>query len=163
MGIQFTLPAQAKLVEGLSPSADAGGRSGAWVSLKNAIKAYVLVHVTQGNAAPVTLTFQQASDVSGTGAKALTGNLRIWSDEDFATADALTEQTAAQSITSSAAVKHKLCVFEIIPQTVMDVNGGFDCFQVVTGASNAANITQALYVLTPLVYQQATPPSAMIN
>lgn len=164
MGVQFQLPAQASIVEAISPAADAGGRSGAWISLKNAIKAYVLVNITQGNAATVALTFQQATAIAGTGAKALaSGNMRIWANQDVSVNDTLTEVTAAQSFTTSAAVKNKLVLFEINPAEVMDINNGFDCIQVITGASNAANITQAVYILTPLGFSQATPPSAVLD
>lgn len=163
MAVQYSLTAQAKLVQGLAPAADAAGRSGAWVSLKGAHKAYVIFHTTQGNAATIALTFQQASDVSGTGAKALTGNMSIWANQDTATSDTLVAQTAAKTFTTSAAVKNKMVVFEIIPQTVLDVNNGFDCIQIITGSSNAANITFAGYVLTPLGYQQETPVSAVAD
>ena len=39
---------------------------------------------------------------------------------------------------------------------------GFDCVAIQTGASNAANITQAMiYVYSD--YQQAQPPSILVN
>jgi hypothetical protein len=52
-------------------------------------------------------------------------------------------QTAAATFTTSATTKVKRIVFEIVPEQCMDVANGFDCIAVSTGASNAANITEA--------------------
>ena len=53
-------------------------------------------------------------------------------------------------------------VFEIDPAT-LDLAGGFDCLCVKTGASNAANITAASYILTAPRFAGATPPSAVVD
>ncbi|MBU2548370.1 MAG: hypothetical protein KKB20_08180 [Proteobacteria bacterium] len=157
---KICLPEQAKMIEALEPAADAAGRTGAYVSLKNAGRAFVVVHIDQGNAATVALTVEQATAVAGTGSKALTNNAPIWANQDCAAGDTLVRQTDAKSFTTSAAVKHKMVVFQIDPAS-LDVANGFDCITVKSGASNEANITQALYILTDLRYAQATPPSAI--
>jgi hypothetical protein len=146
----------------LAPAADAAGRTSGYFSLKNALKAWIVVHVNQGNAATVQLSPLQASDVSGTGSKAITAT-PIWSNADTATiATPGTKQTDAVNFTTSAAVKDKIVIFEITPEQCMDVNNGFDCIAVQTGASNAANITAAeLFVLGS--YAQASPPSPLAN
>ncbi len=156
---QFTLPNEAKLVEALAPATDAAGRNAAKVSLKNASKAYIIVHIAQGNAATIALTPQQAQDVAGTGAKALSAAVPIWSNLDTAASDTLVRRADAVSYTTDAAVKNKIVVFEIDPAQ-FDIDNGFDCLFFSTGASNVANLTQAEYLLTDLRYQQATPPSA---
>ncbi len=157
----ITLPEQFKIVEALTPGADAAGRTGDYVSLKNVVKAWIVVHVDQGNAATIALTPKQAKDVAGTDVKALANAVPIWADEDCAASDALVAQTAATSFTTSAAVKHKVAVFEIDPVR-LDVAGGFDCLTILTGASHAANITAAMYYLQT-TYPQATPPSAIVD
>lgn len=162
MARQFSLPAQAKIVELLAPAADAAGRTSSYISLKNGHKAYIVAHLTQGNAATVKFTPLQASDVSGTGSKVISAT-PIWSDLDTATSDALVSRTAAADYTTDAAVKNKVVVFEITPEAALDVNNNFDCIAVSTGASNAANITQAMLIITPLRYAQATPPSAIVD
>lgn len=161
MARQFQLPAQIPPVSLLSPAADAAGRTSSFRSLKNALKAYIVCHVNQGNAAQVTLSPLQGSDVSGTGSKAITAT-PIWADEDEATSDALVSKTAAATFQTSAATKDKVVVFEITPEQCMDIANSFDCIAIQTSASNAANITEAmLYVLG--AYQQATPPSTVTN
>lgn len=137
----------------LVPAADAGGRSSSYFSLKAAEKAYIVVYMNQGNAATVALTPEQATDVAGTGVKAISAT-RIWVNQDAAAGVALAKQTDAVSFTTSAAVKHKIVVFEV-SKDCLDVGGGFDCVRVTTGASNAANITSAMLYVKPK-YASAT-------
>lgn len=161
MARQFSLPIQSKWIECLAPATDAAGRTGAYASLKNAHKAYVVFHVTQGNAATIALSLLQATAVAGTSSKA-GPSVPIWANQDLAASDTLVAQTAGNSFTTSAAVKHKMVMFEVDP-SYLDVANGFDCITISTGASNAANITQAWIVLVPIRYEQATPPTAMTD
>lgn len=163
MARQFSLPAQAKPVSALEPATDAAGRTGGYVSLKNAHKAYVVAHITQGNAATIALSLSQATSVGGANAKAVANVMPIWANLDVAASDALIARTAAASYTTDAGVKKKIVIFEIVPEAVLDIANGFDCVAVVTGASNAANITSAQIILVPGRYQQATPPSAIVD
>jgi hypothetical protein len=157
----ISFPEHFKIVEGLTPAADAAGRTGDYVSLKNCLMAYVLVHMDQGNAATVALTPYQATAVAGTSEKVLANAVPIWASQDWGTSDALTRATDAVNFTTSAAVKHKAVLFQIDPAQ-LDVEGGFDCITVKTGASNAANITAATYFLVTR-YPQTTPPSAIVD
>jgi hypothetical protein len=161
MANSFTLPEAAKIVNLLAPAADAAGRTSAYVSLKNAHKAYIVVHMTQGNAATVLLSPLQASAVAGTGSKAAPTS-RIWANLDTATSDALARATDAATYTTDAGVKLKVVVFEIDP-SALDLANGFDCIGISTGASNAANITAAVAYLTPLRYPAASPPTAVVD
>ena len=151
----------AKLVEAILPDDDAAGTTGDYVSLKNVHMAYVLFHVQQANAATIALTIEQATDVAATGTKAITVSVPIWANEDCATSDTLVRQTDAVSFTTSAAVKNKQVVFQIDPAT-LDLANGFDCITIKTGASNAANITSAQYMLVSR-YPSATPPTAITD
>lgn len=155
------IPEAVQIVEALAPAADAAGRTSAFVSLKNAQRAWIVVHVDQGNAATIALTPKQATVVAGSDGKALTNNCRIWAGQDLASSGALTRQTDAKDLTTSAATKHKLVIFEIDP-AALDVAGGFDCIGITTGASDAANITSALFILEGR-YGSATPPSAIVD
>lgn len=157
--MKITMPQQMKIVEGLAPAADAAGRSGAVVSLKNCGKCYIVAHITQGNAATIALTPKQSSAVAGTGKKVLANVVPIWADLDTATSDTLARATDAVNYTTDAAVKNKVVIFEINPAQ-LDTANNFDCISLDTGASNAANITQVLYYLTDLRYAQTTPPTA---
>lgn len=161
MSRQFSMVAELSPVSLLAPAADAAGRTSSYRSLKNADKAYVLVHINQGNAATVAITLLQAKDVSGTGSKALAAT-PIWLNDATASSDALVAQAAAAGFTTDANVADKLVLFEIEPEACLDVANGFRSIAVQTGASNAANITEAkLHILNS--YKQATPPSSYTN
>lgn len=160
MAHHFTLPEQAKLVEALAPAADAAGRTSDWISLKNAHKAFIVVSITQGNAATIALTPNQATAVAGTGKKVISAT-RIWANLDTAASDTLVRVADAANYTTDAALKNKMVVFEIDP-SALDVAGGFDCVAIDTGASNVANITQATFYIVPR-YAGATQPSAIID
>ena len=162
MASSFSLAQQAQIVSALAPAADAAGRTGAYVTLKNAHKAFIVVHIAQGNAATVGLTLLQATAVAGTGSKALSANQRIWAALDVGTTDALVRQADAASFTTDAALKNKLVLFEVDPAS-LDTANGYDCIAVVTGASNVANITAALYELMPLRFDGNPPPSAIVD
>lgn len=163
-GRQFSMPYEIPPVNLLSPAADAAGRTSSYRSLKNALKAYIVVHVNQGNAAQVTLTPLQATDVSGTSSKAVNA-VPIWLTADDSTSDALIAQAAAANIQLSATTKDKIVVFEILPEAAMDVNNttlAFDCIAIQTSASNAANITEAMLFIVGS-YRGTTPPDPNAN
>lgn len=159
MHIQLT--EQFKIVEAMPNATDAAGRTGDYVSLKNAVMAWIEVAITQGNAATIALTVEQASAVAGTGSKAITETVPIWSNLDTAASDTLVRRTSAVSYTTDAAVKNKMVIFQIDPAT-LDVANGFDCITVKTGASNVANLTGARYWIQSAL-QQATPPAAITD
>jgi len=157
----FSLPEHCKIVNLLAPAADAAGRTGAYVSLKHSLKAWIKVHITQGNAATILLSLLQASAVAGTGSKVLVNAVPIWSNLDTATSDTLVARTAAVNYTTDAGVALKQVIFEI-DAAKLDVAGGFDCIGLSTGASNAANITAA-EILIATRYPAATPPTAVAD
>lgn len=158
--MEICLPEVTKIVEAITPQAGAA-ITGDYVSLKNVHRAFVVVHIAQAAVNPVAITLEQASAVAPTGSKAITGVVPIWANEDCATSDILVRQTDAVSFTTSAAQKHKVIVFQVDP-TTFDLANGFDCLTVITAASDATNITSAMYYLCER-YQQATPPSAILD
>lgn len=160
--MKLTLPENCKIVEAMAPAADAAGRTGDYISLKNAGRAFVVVQITQGAADTIALTIEQATAVAGTGHKPITNVVPIWSNLDTATSDTLVKRTSAVDYTTDAGVKNKMVIFQVDPAD-LDVAGGFDCLTVITGASNALNITSAFYVLTDIRHQAATPPAAITD
>ena len=162
MARQFSMPYQIPPIALLAPAADAAGRTSGYRNLANGLKAYIVVHVNQGNAATVALTLLQAKDVSGTSSKALSAVAPIFLVNDTSVSDALIAQAAAVSFTTDATTKDKLVVFEILPEQVLDVANGFKTIALQTGASNAANITEACLFLVES-YQGASQPSALAN
>lgn len=150
---------QMKIVEAIHPQAG-DALTGDYVSLKNALMAWVVVHINQAAANVVAITIEQATNVAGAGTIPITVTVPIWANEDCAATDTLVKQTAAVGFTTSAATKHKVVVFQIDPATLSLANG--DCITVKTAASAAGNITSAMYYLETR-YAQATPPSAILD
>ncbi len=160
MGMSF--PQSFKIVEILAPATDAAGRTGAYVSLKNVRKAWIVFHVTQGAANTILLSLLQATTVAGGGSKVTTVASPIWSNLDEASGDTLVRRTDAVNYTTDAGVAHKCVVFEIDAALHLDVANLFDCITISTGASNAGNLTEARAYLE-MKYEQATPPSVVVD
>lgn len=161
MSRQFSMVAEFPPINLLAPAADAAGRTSSYRSLKNADKAYLVIHLNQGNAATVLLSPLQGKDVSGTGSKAI-GSCPIWLNNDTSLSDAFVAQAPGATFTTDATLKDKIVIFEIEPEAALDVANGFRSIAVSTGASNAANITEAkVHILNN--YKQATPPSSYVN
>jgi len=140
------IPQELLPVEMLASATDAAGRSSAYFSLKNAKRAFIVVHILQGNAATILLTPFQAVDVAGTGTPKAISVTNIWTNLDTAAGSAFTRQAAAANYTTDNGVKHKYVVFEVGPNC-MDIGLGFDCIRISTGASDVANLTEAtLYI-----------------
>lgn len=140
-----TLAQTHKIVELMPLATDAAGRTSDWISLKNAIKATIVVQITQGNAATILLSLLQATAVAGTSSKAAPA-VPLWSNLDTAASDTLVRRTDAATYTTDAGVKNKIVVFDVDPSQ-LDADGGFDCIAFSTGASNVANITGAVAYL----------------
>jgi len=158
--VDICLPEVTKIVEAITPQAGAA-ITGDYVSLKNVHRAFVVVHVNQAEVNTMAISIEQATVVAGGDTKVITVVVPIWANEDCAASDALVRQTDAVNFTTSAAQKHKVVVFQIDP-SILDLANGFDCITVKTGASNAGNLTSAMYYLCER-YQQATPPSAILD
>jgi hypothetical protein len=171
MARNYRLWENAQVVQLLNPAADGAGRTSAYVSLRNGHKAFVICNVTQGNAAQVTFSVLQAQDTSGTNAKAISA-APIVADLDTATSDTLVVQTAQATFQTDVALKNKLVIFEIDPIESMDLNSltanasgvpqPFNHIAIQTSASNAANITSAQLIVTPLRFAQQTPPTVNV-
>ena len=151
MTIARSMPYEFPPIVLLPNAADAAGRASlTYVNLRNALKAWVICEVNQGNAATVQLTPLQATAVAGTGSKAIAAQAGIWLNNDTSLAtgsDKLVAQTAAANFTTDATLKDKLVIFEIVPEEVLDLVNGFHWLGVSTGASNVANITSAAIVI----------------
>ncbi|MGH6684029.1 MAG: hypothetical protein ACRECA_08950, partial [Pseudolabrys sp.] len=129
------------------PATDADGRTGSYRSLRNALKAYIVARVNQGNAAQVTFSPLQAKDSSGTSSKAINA-VPIWLNDDTSASDALVAQVGAATLQTDVNLKDKIVVFEIEPEVALDMANGFNHVALQTSASNASNVTEAeLFIL----------------
>lgn len=158
----ISLPENFKIVDATAGAVTTnGGVTGAYVSVKNIIRAWLLISLTEAVGFAEVLSIKQATAVAGTGVK--TGpTCNIWSNEDTAASDTLVKQTAATSYTTTNDVKKKQVLFEI-DVAALDQANSFDCLGfTASDSSQATNFISAVWILETS-YKQATPPSATSN
>jgi len=131
-----------KFVDAIEPQAGAA-ITGNYISLKNILKVLVVVQIAQAAVNTVAITIEQSTAVAGTGHTAITQVVPIWSNLDTAASDVLVARTAAVSYTTDAGQKNKIIIFEI---DASKLDATYDCINVLTGASDATNITSAHYI-----------------
>lgn len=159
----ISLPEHFKLVDATAgPVTTNGGVTADYVSLKNMLKAWIVVQFTQAVGHATSVQPQKATAVAPTGAVSITKNVRLWKNEDTAASDTLVAATAATSVAVDAVIKKKMIVIEIDP-----ANGDFDENYDVLGftisdSSQATNYVSAMYVLQTK-FAKATPPAAITD
>lgn len=136
-------------------------RDGDYVSLKNAQGVAVVVFKGAGTAGddPV-ISFQQAQDVAGTGAKNLSVITTVHKKQGTLTAvgtwTTVTQAAGASySADGTSAEEEAVYVFQIEADQ-LDADGGFDCIRVrVADTGTNAQLGCALYLLYGLRHQVA--------
>lgn len=134
-----------KVCEAIKPQTGANARSGDWVSLKGYDGCMIVVHIAQGAVNTTAITVDKATAVAGTGnSDGITMNNFWYCADTPTTADTFTKGTAAASITSSnTGSGSSIYVIDIKAEEL----GAYDCIQLELGASNAANLVSAMYIL----------------
>lgn len=137
------------------------GQSGDWVSLKNyhSCAIWICQGAWAGGTSAVTL--EQATDVAGTGAKALAFPLR-WTG--VALTDDNLAETAVTSDTFNLPNTANTTNLLFVRASQLDVDGGFDCIRVVCATPGAnADLIAVSYVLLNPRFSQADPPTAIAD
>jgi hypothetical protein len=142
----------------LPPAADAAGRAGSFRNLTNCVKAWIVCHINQGAAAPVTLAPMQALSNAGLDALSI-GPAGIFYNANTALSDQLVPQPAAASFTTEAGIEDKIVIFVIEPQDCMNMALFYTYVSVTTSASDPANITAGMLRVLR-AEQGANPPSS---
>lgn len=150
-----TLPENAHIVEAIAPAANGSALNGDFIDMSQASEVAVVVQATQGNATVVSLTLEQATDNAASDVKAITNNVRVFSNLDCAAGDSFTERDEAKGYDTDAGLKHKIIIFQV-DANALDINNGFTHLRVKAAASNAANIISAIYVATGQRYEGAS-------
>lgn len=158
---QMSLPEHMKIVQLAWPQTTNGGVTSDTVSLKNALKAWIVVEFNQAVGHATVVTLKQATDVaSGTNKNGPSS--RNWLNEDVAASDTLVIQTAAATVTVTNNIKKKQVVIEVDP-AALDVDGGYDCVYVtISDSSQATNYCSVTAYLLQR-FPQATPPAAITD
>jgi hypothetical protein len=161
MARQFQIPANLKPVQMFAPKTTNATLTSQVISLKNAHKAWIVLEFTQAVGHATTPTLKQATSIAA-GTNKAGPTVDIWANEDTAATDTLVKQTAGASYAVTNDAKNKTVIFEIDP-TRLDVANGYDCIYItIATSSQATNFVSASAFLLPS-YQQATPPSAILD
>lgn len=143
--------------------------NGDWVSLKNFHRATVVILASAATGSPtgdLTVTLEQATDVAGTGAKAL--NMTRYDSKTGAALTAVGQftvntQSAANTFSGNGDLE-QLYAIDVQPED-LDKDNNFDCIRVSLNQMASEKIGCAFYLLWPARYG-ASPdlvPSAIIN
>jgi hypothetical protein len=154
----ISLPEQFKIVQGYVGQGTTAQVTTDAVSLKNALKAWIVVNLDTTASSACLVTPMRATDVALTGGVVLATAVPIWVNTSVAATDTLVAATAAVNYTTAADASYKQLIFEIDPADI----GAFDCIYMTLGALAA---TEALCVefFIETRYAQATPPAAITD
>lgn len=153
-------------------NADADGD---WVSLKNYHRCGILISKEAGTAGDdISIKLQQATDVAGTSAKALTFNrlyakvgtqstVETWTKYTFTATDDL--DTASVGGTDLLADDVAALFYVDIRAEDLDVDNGFDCIRVTVEGDDLSNSCEGcgVYILYPARQPGATPLTAITD
>lgn len=147
-------------------------RAGDYISLQGYGKVGILAIISPGTAGDdPTLTFRQATDVSGTSVKDLTVVTEYWSKQaatDLTATGTWTRNTQSAAATvagnATSAEQAKMYYVEINAEQ-LDVDNGFDCLvcNVALAASGGAQYGAIVYLPMEPRFPQATTESAIVD
>lgn len=140
-----------KFVVGLAPITPSTSTPD-YVSLKE--YSHLTAIIVCDNATTVTgsaITLKQATDVAGTGEKALAFS-KMWANADVGASDTLVETAVSSDTFTTQAVNNKNALYVIeVDAASLDVDNGFDCVRVGTGDATAT-VLSVVYFLSGARY-----------
>lgn len=157
--MNISIPTRIKIVQAFAPKTTNAALTSQVITLKGAIRAWLVLHFTQAVGFASTPTIKQATDIAAA-TNAAGPSCRVWANEDAAASDTLVAQTAGATYAVAADIKLKVVVFEIDPAAFTD---GYDCvYCTIATSSQATNFVAGDWLILPN-FQQATIPSAILD
>ena len=145
--MKFEIPTKQHVVTGAGCVTTDGGVTADYISMKNVIRATIIVTLKQAVAHATGIDPVQATAVDGTGAKAFAKTLPIFSNADVSLASLFTTEDAAVTFNVAATAKTHKVIFVVDPEK-FDVDNSFDCLGVtVDDSSQATNFVNIEYIL----------------
>jgi hypothetical protein len=152
------IPEVFKVVNGSPVVTTTGGVIGAYISLKDALRVTIIAELLQAVSHATALGVNQATNVSGGSAEAVTEVQKIWKNADVSASDTLVKGTDAATIAATAGATDQQLIMQFDPATLDD---GFDCIAATLSDSSQATNFATITYLIETRYPQATPPSAI--
>jgi hypothetical protein len=151
MAGSFTFPENCKIVNGYAPRVGAAAAvTGAYISLKNVQRAWVVFHYYQADGNAITFNVLKATAVAPTNSGATDVLMPIWSNLDCATSDLMVRRTDAISYSAGTGAASKVVIMEVDPDALGSTGGvQYDCIAGYATAIAAAQYLGITYVLQP--------------
>ena len=159
----FCLPENFKIVQGLPPTVGAAAAlTGAYISVKNAQRVYVIFQYRQADGTAITFRVDRATAIDGTGVVVTASLMPIWSNLATATSDLMVARTAAINYAADVGQAFKVIVMEVDPAAL-----GSD-YDVIRGATTTAIANTSwlsiLYIVEPRYQSRVlTQPSVVTD
>ncbi len=156
------------IVSGFVPINIGSARTGDTISLKNFGAVSVVFFKAAGSASEdPTLTFEQATSITPSSAKALTAVTTIYTKQGTLTSVGTwtkTTQAAAATYSNTTASENEAIWVITIKAEDLDVDNGFDCMRVTVADAGSVNqIAAMLYILSEPRYAVDGGLSAIVN
>lgn len=157
--MSISLPTKFKIVQAFAPKTTNAALTSQVITLKNAIRVWLVLHFTNAVGFASTPTLKQATDIAA-GTNQAGPSSRVWANEDTAASDLLVAQTAGASYAVAADAKNKMVVFEIDPAALAD---GYDClYCTIATSGQATDFVSGEWVIQDN-FAQASIPSAILD
>ena len=155
----LSIPQDVLPVQLLAPTTTNGGATSRGVSLKNAIRAFIVVDLKQAVGHATAISLRQAKEIALTN-NAAGPSVPNWKNEDCVASDALTKNADGASVTVTNDVKSKQVIFQVDP-----VKLSADYGVVYVTAADSSQVTNFLSAVAYLVprYAGDAPPSAVVD
>lgn len=148
----------------------AAANAGDWVSLKHYKHVAIVFHTAVGTAGDdPTLTISQATDVSGTGSKALAINsAKVFKKQaatnllSTGTWSSASADVSSNTVTNATLAEQEAIIVVEVDADELDVDNGFDCIQAsVADVGTNAQLGACYYILTEPRYP--AQPTSMLS
>jgi hypothetical protein len=153
---KFTLPEQLKVVSGCATTTTSNALTCDYISLKNAQRVWIVANMLQAASHATAMSIMEATDVTPTGATAVTATFPSWKCADVATSDVLVRTTTdAANVACTAGTTNQILIMEIDPAKLTE---GYDCIAAIfTASSEATNFATVTYYIEPRYIEDSSP------
>lgn len=155
-----TLVERYKFVTGSPVATTNGAIVGDYISVKNAHRVTIIAHLLQAVSHATELGINEATNVAGGAATAVTETFPIWKNADISTTDTLVRGTDAAVVVATAGTNNQMLVIQVDPAKLAD---GKDCIAATLDDSSQATNYAVIEYIIEIRYPQDNPPSAIID
>lgn len=149
-----------KVVNGTPVATTNGGITCDYISIKNCHRVTIVAELLQAVSHATALGINEATNVAGGSAAAVSAVQKVWKNADISSTDTLVRGTDAATIAATAGATNQQLVMEV---DLSSLSAGNDAIAAtLTDSSQATNFATVTYFCETR-YPQATPPAQITN